>query len=125
MRSMTCLVAVLVLVATGCNCNNVAAEVDGGGGGTAGGTTSVGGGSGCIATNYAGGAAIIYSEDVSITRDVVLQGKYPVTGSAGALSWNRSSLSADRSVIQNTNAQGLRFSGPVTALGGIDGIQVR
>ncbi|MBK7863873.1 MAG: hypothetical protein IPJ65_35755 [Archangiaceae bacterium] len=79
-----------------------------------------------VASKFNAGVAMVYPEDVSITRDVLLEGKYLVTGSSGALNWGtRSANPADRSIIQNTNAAGLRFSGPLTGAAGLDGIAVR
>ncbi|MBL8957674.1 MAG: hypothetical protein JNK82_43265, partial [Myxococcaceae bacterium] len=81
-----------------------------------------------VATRFgSAGAQIVYTEDVIVPAGIRLEGAYVPSSMAGGLSWAvRSAAPADRSVIQNTTALGLRFGGAaMRGNTGVDRIAVR
>ncbi len=80
-----------------------------------------------IASRYMGGANIVYAEDLTVPVGVTLEGRYLVTSGAGGLNWSsRGTAPSDRSVIQNTNTNGIRFAAGAQRMNtGIDGLAVR
>ena len=68
------------------------------------------------------GAAMTYTEDVTMVEGISVQGRWAVTPSGPTLAWNRT---AARTALVDTQATGLKFPAGITRATVLDGVSVQ